>query len=283
MAPSGSVEDLDVKGLGAPIPNFGIATAHLTYVFARGFAAWCFGELGVFDEAIANAEEQQRTAASLGIIYARGAADQQLGFVYLRKGELECALPLLERCIRTAREGDLPLLLMQGAPRLGCAYNLLGRIAESIALLEDAKNVVDTTRNLAWAPLTYAYLGEAYALAGRIEEGIVALQIALSLAREHDERSYEAWTLYLIGGVHALRNPPEAQASEDALQQSLSLARELQMRPLEAQCHLALGRLARRAGQDPLARTELTTATSMFGDMDMQSWLQKAEATLEAI
>ena len=158
----------------------------------------------------------------------------------------------------------------------------MGRVAESIALLEDAKNVVDTTTNLAWAPLTHAYLGEAYALAGRIEEGIVALQKALSLAREHDERSYEAWTLYLMGEVHALRNPPEPKAAEDALQQSLSLARELEMRPLEAQCHLGLGKLARQVGQNPLARTELTTAASMFADMDMQSWLQKVEATLGA-
>ena len=55
------------------------------------------------------------------------------------------------------------------------------------------------------------------------------------------------------------------------------------MRPLVAHCHLGLGKLYRRAGKRPQAKEQLITAMSMFREMDMGFWLQKAEAELQVI
>src|SRR5437867_1469598 len=78
------------------------------------------------------------------------------------------------------------------------------------------------------------------------------------------------------GAVHTLRDPPDVKPAQDAYRQSLSLARELRMRPLEAQCHLGLGKLARQVDQSEAWRTEAGMAASMFRDMHMELWLQKA-------
>ena len=57
----------------------------------------------------------------------------------------------------------------------------------------------------------------------------------------------------------------------------MALAEELGMRPLVAHCHLGLGRLYRRTGKREQAQEHLTTATTMFREMDMRFWLEQAE------
>jgi hypothetical protein len=52
------------------------------------------------------------------------------------------------------------------------------------------------------------------------------------------------------------------------------------MRPLIAHCHLGLGKLYRRTGKREQAREHLTTATTMYREMDMRFWLEKAEAEM---
>ena len=52
------------------------------------------------------------------------------------------------------------------------------------------------------------------------------------------------------------------------------------MRPLVAHCHLGLGTLYARTGKREDASEHLETATSMYRDMDMRSWLAQTEANL---
>jgi hypothetical protein len=52
------------------------------------------------------------------------------------------------------------------------------------------------------------------------------------------------------------------------------------MRPLQAHCHLGLGRLYARVGQREQARTALATAIESYCAMDMAFWLPQAEAAL---
>jgi len=61
---------------------------------------------------------------------------------------------------------------------------------------------------------------------------------------------------------------------------AITLASELEMRPLVAHCHLGLGKLSRRTGKHEQAREHLTTATTMYREMDMAFWLEPAEQEL---
>jgi hypothetical protein len=58
----------------------------------------------------------------------------------------------------------------------------------------------------------------------------------------------------------------------------LTRASSLGMRPLVAHCHLGLGKLYRRTGDDAKASDHLSTATTMYREMDMGFWLAQAEA-----
>lgn len=55
------------------------------------------------------------------------------------------------------------------------------------------------------------------------------------------------------------------------------------MRPLQAHCHLGLGRLYRRIRRLHEARAELSTAIGMLREMGMSLWLPNAESELASL
>ena len=66
------------------------------------------------------------------------------------------------------------------------------------------------------------------------------------------------------------RDPSDAEEAEVHYRGALGLAHELGMRPLVAHCHLGLGKLYRRTGKREQAQEHLTTATTMYREMDMR-------------
>ncbi len=71
-----------------------------------------------------------------------------------------------------------------------------------------------------------------------------------------------------------------AEDAEGYYREALTLAGELGMRPLVAHCHLGLGKLSRHTAKREQAREHLTTAITMYREMDMRFWLEKAETDL---
>jgi hypothetical protein len=64
---------------------------------------------------------------------------------------------------------------------------------------------------------------------------------------------------------------------------ALALADTLGMRPLVAHCHLGLGKLYRRTGKREQAQEHLTTATTMYREMGMTYWLERAETEMKEL
>ena len=96
------------------------------------------------------------------------------------------------------------------------------------------------------------------------------------LARQRGERGHEAWAHCLLGETASHHDRPDVAATEAHLAVSTALASELGMRPLIARCRLILGKLHAGAGDRRAAREHLTTAMSLFREMGMQVWFEKA-------
>jgi tetratricopeptide (TPR) repeat protein len=102
---------------------------------------------------------------------------------------------------------------------------------------------------------------------------------ALDLSRANKQRGFEADALRILGEVEASQDGPNVGAAV-LLRDALALAEELGMRPLAAHCHLGLGKLYRRTGKREQAQEHLTTALTMYREMGMSYWLEKAEAEM---
>ena len=70
----------------------------------------------------------------------------------------------------------------------------------------------------------------------------------------------------------------DAETGEAHYRQALALAEPRGMRPLVAHCHFGLSKLYQRTGKQEQADEHLTTATTMYREMDMRFWLEQAEA-----
>jgi hypothetical protein len=90
-------------------------------------------------------------------------------------------------------------------------------------------------------------------------------------------RGSEAEALCLTGDVASAGGAADA---DGYYREALALAGELGMRPLVAHCYLGLGRLYRRMGKREQAQEHLTTATTMYREMWMTHWLEKAETEM---
>ena len=78
----------------------------------------------------------------------------------------------------------------------------------------------------------------------------------------------------------SLRRQASAPDAERTFHEVLARAEELGMRPLQAHCHLDLGKLYGRVGRLDEARAELSTAVAMLRERGMRHWLPEAEAEL---
>jgi tetratricopeptide (TPR) repeat protein len=139
-----------------------------------------------------------------------------------------------------------------------------------------------TVRWPGWAGRVGA-LGGAYLLDGWLADATRIAQEGLAAARQRGERGVEGHVLRLLGDIAAHPDRVEADTAEAHYRQALALAEALGLRPLLAHCHLGLGALYRRAGTREQAREHLTTAATMFGEMDMRHWLEQAEAEVKEL
>jgi tetratricopeptide (TPR) repeat protein len=252
----------------------------LPAVAVRADLAEGHAELGTFAEGRAFGEEGLRIAEVVDHPASLMWASWGIGLLALRQGDLPGALPPLERAVGIIQDADLASYFPPIAAALGAVYTLAGRINDALRLLMRAMEEAVAMELVQRQALCHLSLGEAQLLAGRLEEAHALAERALALGRERQERGNQAYALRLLGEIAAHRNPQDVTQAEAYFQQALALAEELRMRPLQAHCHLGLGRLYGQTGRGEQASAALTTAIALYRAMEMTFWLPQAEAAL---
>jgi tetratricopeptide (TPR) repeat protein len=252
----------------------------LPSVMSRTMLVSCLADLGAFDEGTTRGEEAVRMAEAGDHPFSLTQAYFALGSLYLRKGDLSKAIPVLERGLGVCQIANIQTWFSTVAATLGYAFTLADRVTEALPLLQQAA-AQDLSRGITAAHARWvAYLSEAYLLTGRRDEAMGLARSALAFARDLKARGNEAYALWLLGEIHTHQPPLEVEAAEGAYRQALAVAEELGMRPLLAHCYLGLGTLYTKVGRRASARAALSTAIELFQAMEMTFWLPQAEAML---
>ena len=252
-------------------------------VLCRADLAACHAELGTFPEGRAVGDDGLRIAEVIDSPGSLMFALWGRGLVSLAQGDLQKALPPLERAVGICHEADLPSNLPWVASALGAAYTLSGRVADAVLLLTQAIEQTHVMEVRVLQARCHLALGEAQVQAGCLEEAQALAARALALARAHQEQGDQAYALRLLGDIAARREPPECDQTEDHYRQALALAEGLGMRPLQAHCRRGLGTLYTTIGQQERARAELSTSIELYRAMAMTFWLPQAEVTLAQV
>jgi tetratricopeptide (TPR) repeat protein len=239
---------------------------------------WSLAELGDFSDGMTIAEEVLQIAESIGHPVNLVSAQLGLGLLHLQKGALDGATAALEGGLRLIEGGSLGAWFSWVASPLGFACALAGHLDKALPLLEHAVQDAAARGRFGGHSFELARLGEGYLLAGRVDDAIAYSRRALDLSVKHKERGHQAWALRLLGDVATLRDPFRVEDAQDQYRQALALADELGMRPLVAHCHLGLGKLYRHTDKRDQAQEHLAIATTLYREMGMTYWLEKAEA-----
>ena len=246
--------------------------------------AWLGGLLsllGRFEQAREHSEQAMQIAGRVNHPHTLVESHAALGGVHLERGDLLAAQRVFERGVALLREGSArDMNLLSG---LGYVHALSGRLSEALPLLEETvRGEVSISAMGSGLAVRMSRLSEAYLWAGRTDEALRYARSAVELSTKHYERANEAIALRVLAEITAL-GTTDATNAEKHYADSLVLAEELGMRPLVAHCHLGLGKLFRGTGNGEEAREHLTSATSMYREMEMTYWLQKGEAEVGKI
>jgi class 3 adenylate cyclase/tetratricopeptide (TPR) repeat protein len=251
--------------------------------YSRAWLSLCHAERGAFTEGLTLAEDGLRFAETVNHPFSVIAACRAVGYVHLRQGNVQRAIPGLERAMGLCQDWHIPLLIPWVASALGLAYALDGRVAAGLALVEHEMERQVARGRSGRLGLVVPRLSAAYLLAGRLEAARQCAVQAFDLARQYQQRGSQAWALWLLGESMARQASPEVEPAAGHYRQALALAEELGMRPLQAHCHRGLGMLYGTLDQQEPARHELSTAIEMYRTMAMTFWLPQAEATLAQV
>jgi tetratricopeptide (TPR) repeat protein len=251
-------------------------------VVARTFLARALAELGMFDEGRSHGQEAVRLAEELDHPFSLIWACLNLGRLEGLHGESIRAIMPLERAVALSQEWAIAYLTPIALAALGHVYARSGRVEEGVSWLQQALAGYASAGIGYLHSMSTVQLGEAHLLAGRVEEASEFGNRGLVLARERGERGHEAYAHFLLGETASHPKCQRVPAAEAYYAASTALAVELGMRPLLAHCRFSVGKLYGRAG-DRRATEHLTTATSLFREMGMRFWFEKAEAEVQAL
>ena len=160
----------------------------------------------------------------------------------------------------------------------------LGETTEALNRLLEGEEILERSAgrgfvgNLGWS---YHALGRGSLLLGRLDEARRLGDRAVEFSPRHP--GFAAQALHLLGDLATHPDRFDAESGETHYRKALALAEPRGMRPLVAHCHLGLGKLYRRTGKRDVAQEHLTTATTMYREMDMRYWLAQAEAEMEEL
>jgi tetratricopeptide (TPR) repeat protein len=248
-------------------------------VWDRSWLVMSLAQLGRFAEAAEHEAEAIRLAEPTHHAFTIGQAHRAAGTLHSLKGDWAQARSLIERWIAVLRAANVVITLPEAVASSAWGLVQLGEASEALKRLREGEQLVErqATRgiiaNLGW---TYHALGRAWLALGRLDKARRLADRAVESLSSHP--GFAAHSLHLLGDIVTHRDRFDAECGEAHYRQALALAEPRGMRPLVAHCHLGLGKLSRRTGKREQARDHLTTAATMYREMDMRFWLEQAEA-----
>jgi tetratricopeptide (TPR) repeat protein len=204
-----------------------------------------------------------------------------LAYLHAEKGDAVEVAAVCQRGLALGREAGIAYYSSRLTSCLGYVKALSGSIDEGIGLLRNGLRDHEAMGLRTQVSRLSVYLAKGLVLSGRLDEAEVDACRAYTLATAGGERWEEAMARQLLGDIVVLRNPESGGVASTHYEAALSIATAIGARPLVAHCHLSLGRLYQRTGREERAYEHLTVATTMYREMGMTYWLEKAEAELK--
>jgi tetratricopeptide (TPR) repeat protein len=206
-----------------------------------------------------------------------GLTYRAAGLLHLMRGDWAQARKLSEHGFKVFRSGNVVIQIPSALAASAWALAQLGEADEALSQIRMGEEVIErfaTMKIVGHLSWSYHALGRAALVLGRLDEAQRLGDRAVEFSPRHP--GFAAHAQLLLGDIASQADRFDAERAEAHYREALTLAEPRGMRPLVAHCHLGLGALYRRTGTSARAREHLTTARTMYRQMDMRFWLESA-------
>jgi class 3 adenylate cyclase/tetratricopeptide (TPR) repeat protein len=261
---------------------FGLTTP--ASVYDRVWLIKSLAELGRFAEAAEYQAEAIRLADPTHHAHTVGIAHWAGATLHLSRGDWTQARSVIEPWIVVARTANIDIHLPFAVAASAWPLAQLGEAGEALNRIREAEQLLErhAARGLvvyhSWA---YHSLGRASLSLGRLDEAHHLGERALQSSLRQPGLAVHAQ--HLLGDLATHPDQFDPESGEAHYRKALALAEPRGMRPLVAHCHLGLGKLYRRTGDQANSEEHLASAKAMYREMDMRFWLEKAEAEVREL
>jgi tetratricopeptide (TPR) repeat protein len=263
------------ESLGAAIP---------ASIYMRQWAVLSLACLGRFSEAADYAEKAIGIAESKHQALPVGWIHWAAGTVHALRGDWTTAHRLVEHGLAVLRRGNFVFFVATTVSLAAWVMAARGDRREALNRLQEAELLLESraAKGLVGAAgWNYHALARAALLVDRVDDAQRLGERAVEVSQQY--RGFAAHAEQLLGDVAIHPDRFDADRGERHYHEALALAEPRGMQPLVAHCHLGLGTLSRRKGDRVKAHERLHTATTMYREMDMTFWLEKAEVVLKEL
>lgn len=247
------------------------------YSAILAFYAFSLGFLGQFERAASLFEEGLTQAKDLENLYSMGLNEILYGYVFCQRADGRTALVHFERSIQYLERGQIFVLL-------GLAWNGVGRARYFLGDLQDALTYAEKGLKVHTdAGVTYNLSAHFWFLAlihyelGNLTEARRKLEESLRLARKNRESYYIALSKMLWARVELEAGAITPREAERIISQATRMLAKQGVQPQVAVCHLGLAEISFHIGDHRKTISSLRRARTMFNQMGMTYWMEKAD------
>ena len=239
-------------------------------VACRVAAARCLAETGAFDEAIRLSYQAIEIADEAKHVFSQIYANLAGARVMIRARYSQESLPFLDRALTLSEISRFWLVQPLISGFIGVAKVLTGSVEDGLHLLNETADAAEFPSLMVRHSTQRAWRAEGFLAAGFAEQAHSIGSVALATAHEKGEKPTEALCLRIVGEsrIHmAGAADPDGLA---LIERARALAQDLAMRPLEAQCDMAIARLSHLAGRHGEAEERFKRAANAFLECGMK-------------
>jgi class 3 adenylate cyclase/tetratricopeptide (TPR) repeat protein len=249
-------------------------------IFCRAWLIMSLAELGRFAEAAKYEAEAIRLAEPTQHAHTIGWAHLPASMLHLFKGDWAKARSLVEHGINTPRTLDVAVLLPWAVASSAWVLAQIGETSEALSRVREAEEILErqaASGIVGFRGWAYHAASRACLLLGRFDE---ARRLGgRSVESSQRQPGFKAHALHLLGDIATHPDRFDADSGTAHYKEAMTLAELHGMRPLVAHCHFGLGKLYGHIGKPEHARDNLTVATTLYREMNMDFWLERAEMT----
>jgi tetratricopeptide (TPR) repeat protein len=234
--------------------------------WSRSHSVFGMAELGQFDETDKIGREALAIAEAVKNNFTLVITNSFIGTAYLIQGQLDLALPLLEKGHDLCRRAKIPFMYPFVSGSLGSAYLLNNEPLRALEILQEGTKP-SSLEGAVWIVHALTMLADAHRISGKMESAREIIARALSLAEEREEKGFEARAKFVNAKIAFDSGMPEVALQW--YQKSLQQASDLTMLPLVAHCHKGLGKCYSDLRNENQATAESNSAIDMYRSLGM--------------